>query len=262
MAIGMLVWGLLLLPPVALLIIILLAAISRKPTPSIKIPEFRAPEKYEWEHMLPPKEPKSSNTARPAIVIGILVIIIIAAGIFAVKPGLIGGNETAEPQESAFANLRLLPQPSESSGELPNVIDLTKRVISLAKQYMNYLIIAIAVLVIVLIAGMMMVKKRTSKPVANGKKPAEKIANKENRNWLPIIIPAVILLVIIIAAAAAYLLREKIRSVLPTAQTSALSVIGKAIAFAADYRMFLVAGLVIVLLAITAMTRLRNRSEE
>jgi len=293
------VFGLLLLVPLEIAFLIVLAALKRRPEgPKIVVPEpKKQEERYGWEDYLklPVKEKKESgNNVVLAVIVLVAAVLLVAVPsyMFGIPQALFNAtaNETIEevgvvdveepePEvEVAPGNLSLnitLPSLNFSMPDL-NISGLREKA-GLYKPYIYAVIIAVAVLAAALAVFMYMVKKRKLAVIHKASKTADKLMGKKSNRKLdllaklraikfpsvkllkpirPYLAPLVILFLLVIIALLVYLLRDRISTEFADL---VLRLIIKAKAFALTYRLYIIAGVLSLIVAIMALRHLSKK---
>ncbi len=284
--------GLLLLVPLELLFLILAVALTRKKelVPRLTIPSPKKQERYGWEDMLklsPEQKPSGSRKAViSAMVIILLVVIVAAPGLFLVAPSFNlnlsrqSANDTVilpppelneTPAGGIFSNLTL-PRLNITAPD----INLS-RVLAPLKSNIKAVALVLAVVLAVLIALFFIIRRRRLAVVNKARNTSEKLIRKAEaekngkepqkigsvfslfgkfKNYL---FPAIILFMLVVIAFLVYLLRDRIRNEF---SDKLLSFAVSAKEFALNYRLYILAGVVLLAISVFLLRLIAKRRQK
>ncbi|MAG15654.1 hypothetical protein CMO88_01185 [Candidatus Woesearchaeota archaeon] len=279
--------GLLLLVPLELFFIIILAALTRKPeTPKIVVPEQKPQERYGWEDYLKipserKKKPFPLHIFLGVVILGVLSIALIAPVFFFGVPSFqlnltknetiseIQINESISVSEPApIANISApklnisFPTLNVSFPEL-DISKFFSEKISPNKKYIYAILAAVVIVILALAVFIFFVNRRKLAVIKKAKKTADKLMKKADKETPKLsgirqyIAPLVILFLLTVIALLVYFLRDKVRTELADFVLKYLTITKT---FALNYRLYIAAGIVILLIAIILLRRLRKSS--
>lgn len=290
--------GLLLLVPLEIAFLIFLGILKRRdkfPEPRLNIPKPTKPERYGWENIFKfklEKKPKSS-TKKPVLAVMLLIILGISvvgsvyiiffsnllSDLGLIEPeiadsvdqtitGTTPANITATAEDTLiFANFSVSHNFNSSLPEVNLSGIPTDTVMPYIPQIMA---VIVAVLTISLVLGIFIYyyRRRKSAVIYKAKDTAETLIkkseksarNKKTRKSFPsgnpYVVPGIILFLLIIIAFLIYLAREKIKTELPVLAVNYISIAND---FLFNYRFYILAGVLIVIINILILRKLISK---
>ncbi len=280
--------GLLLLVPLEMLLLILVAALTRRRgfAPLLALPSPKRQERYGWEDMLklsPERKPSGSRKAIIAVIVILLLVVIVAVpSLFIVAPSLhlnLSGqpaNDTAAvlppfelnetPARGIFSTLTLPRLNIAAPG-----INMSK-VFSPLKSNIKAVALVLAAVFASLVVLFFVLRRRRLAVINKARETPEKLIRKaaaeksgkapENSFFSRLrkyVAPVSILFLLIVMAFLVYFLRGRIRNEF---SGKLLSFAVSAKEFALNYRLYILAGIVILAISIVLLRLIAGRRQK
>ncbi len=284
--------GLLLLAPLEVFFLIIAAALTRQKglLPKLAVPSPREQERYGWEELLklsPERKPSGSRKAIISVIVILLLVVIVAApGLFLVAPSLHLNLSGQSANDSAILPpVELNETPAKgifSNMTLPR-LNITVPDINLSmvfaplKANVKAVALGLAVVLAALVVLFFIIRNRklavvnkageTSKKLIRNAAAEKKVKETPKagsslfsglgkiRNYL---VPAIILFLLIVVAFLAYILRGRVSNVF-AGRLLPFAVSVKE--FAMNYRFYMLAGAVILVVLIFLLRHLAKRQQ-
>ncbi len=263
--------GLALLLPLEIFILAVIAALRKKPSAA---PVHEEKQGYEWEQFIRLKEeakPASSGRLLGIIILVFLAVALIASFQFVFAP-MLSGNFTnsanfsallitsaaASERVSAFSSIQLLPEAAPGSG----LSDAGSSVVKDVLIVLGAVVAVVAAFFVILFFRRIKAKpavpkvpeKAAVKKVSKATAKKSDAAQPSGFGWKWFVYPVAALLFFAVIALLLYFLGEKITgfaALLPSFYSSAK-------AFASGYRLFIISGIVVLVVAIFILRRKRS----